>query len=67
MVKFKREMNISGRTRTAVLKTIRKSAKNLGMVAENIDAVKRGAMRSGGKQVWKVTATFRDRKTKRRK
>ena len=65
MVRFKREMNISGRTRTAVLKTIRKSAKNLGMVAENIDAVKRGALRSGGKQVWKVSATFRDRKKRR--
>ena len=58
-------MNIAGRTRAGVLKTIRKSAKGIGMVAENINAIKSGALRSGGKQVWKVTATFRDKKRRR--
>jgi len=59
-------MNIASRTRNKALEIIRTSARNIGMVAENVSAVKRGALRSGGKQVWKVTATFRDRKRRKK-
>lgn len=59
-------MNIASRTRNKALEIIRTSAKNIGMVAENLSAKKRGALRSGGKQVWKVKATFRDRKRRKK-
>lgn len=67
MTKFTREMNVAGRSRNKVLEIVRKSAKTIGMVAENISATKRGALRSGGKQVWKVKATFRDKKKKKKR
>lgn len=66
MVKFKHEINVSGRTRKDALKAIRKFAKGLGMVAEKISMKQRGAMRVGGKKVFKASLTLRTKKKRKR-
>ena len=55
-------INVVGRNITDAKKSIRNYAKRLGMVAENIKAEKKGALRSGGKPVFKATFDLRERK-----
>ena len=66
MVKFTQEANVAATSRKKVLKIVRDSARHIGMVAENIKAKKKGAARVKGKQVWKVTATFRSKKKRKK-
>jgi len=65
MVQFKHQWNITGKTVESVKNTARKLAKGIGMTANNIRAEKT-TMRSGGIPVYKVSATLKERKRKKK-
>ena len=66
MVQFKHQWNITGKTIESVKNTARKLAKGIGMTANNIK-VEKTTMRSGGVPVYRVNATLKNRKVKRKK
>lgn len=67
MGKFKHDFNVVARTRKEAEKKARGFARSIGMVLDKITAKKKGSARVKGKQVWDMSATFRDKKKRRKK